>query len=217
MSGVGSPPSPPVPAETKPSRDYHHGDLRAAIMESAVALIAERGIAKLSLRECARRASVSHAAPYRHFTDKDALLWAIAEEGYAELHRVGEESMVGLETPLARLDAYGVAYVRFALRRPVHLRLMFTYQFDPLGRPDIGVNAFDLLRDAAVAVAGPDVDPQLAALAAWTVPHGLSMLVLDQRIPAELTQDEDAIEALARSIYAMWRGPLAGEGRQLRP
>ena len=187
---------------------YHHGDLREALLRAAVDLIADNGLAKLSLRECARRAGVSHAAPYRHFEDKDALLLAIAEEGFGRLHAAGVAAMEGLHDPRERLDAYAVAYVRFALRHPVHLRVMFTAHFDDKGQKDGGGPAFDLLRDTAAAVVGDEVDPRLAAVAAWSLPHGLSMLILDQRMPPEEVDTEEKVEALARQVFALWRGAL---------
>ena len=194
----------------KPKDGYHHGNLRETLIHAAIELIAERGGHGLSLRECARRAGVSHAAPYRHFADKDALLYAIAEEGFAKLYDAGVASMEGLDDPRERLDAYGVAYVRFALENPVHLRVMFTMQYEsPDDAADSGAAAFELLQEAAAAVAGPDVDSYTAAFAAWSLPHGLSMLVLDGRVPDELVEDEDAVECLARTVYAMWRGPLS--------
>ncbi|MBX2812082.1 MAG: TetR/AcrR family transcriptional regulator [Myxococcales bacterium] len=195
---------------SKNARDrYHHGALRTALLSAAVTLIEERGVHRLSLRECARRAGVSHAAPYRHFADKDALLMAIAQQGFDWLHKSGITAMDQLEDPRDRLDAYGVAYVRFAIEHPVHLRVMFTQQFevpDELEYP--GAPAFELLRETAAAVVGPDHDPLIAAAAAWSLPHGLSLLVLDQRLPSEHIMNIDAVETLARQIYAMWRGPL---------
>lgn len=190
---------------------YHHGDLRTAILDAAVELISERGAAKLSLRECARRAGVSHAAPYRHFPSKDHLLLAIAEDGFAKLYAAGRAAMADLTDPRDRLDAYGIAYVRFALEHPVHLRVMFTAELDPtLADSDDPQLAFELIRDTAAAVAGPDVDPDAAALAAWSLSHGLSMLILDGRVPEEHVGTPEAVDQLARSIYALWRGPLGG-------
>ncbi|MCA9708300.1 MAG: TetR/AcrR family transcriptional regulator [Myxococcales bacterium] len=151
---------------TKAGDGYHHGDLRAALLQAAVALIAEHGVTKLSLRECARRAGVSHAAPYRHFPSKDALLVAIAEEGFGWLYQAGRRAMEGLVDPRERLDAYGVAYVRFAIEHPVHLRTMFTVRLDPSLAADVGRDAFDLLQEAAVAVAGPVAAAATAAAAA---------------------------------------------------
>lgn len=196
----------------KPKDGYHHGNLREVLLRAAIELIAERGAHGLSLRECARRAGVSHAAPYRHFADKDALLFAIAQLGFEKLYAAGIAAMEGVDDPLERLDAYGVAYVRFALENPVLLRVMFTLQFevpkDMADAKEIGAPAFDLLQQAAAEVVGPDVDSYTAAFAAWSLPHGLSMLVLDGRVPPELVEDTEAVEKLARSVYAMWRGPL---------
>ncbi len=187
---------------------YHHGDLRATLLVAAVELIAERGAGKLSLRECARRAGVSHAAPYRHFANKDALLQAIAEEGFGWLYAAGVEAMEGIEDARDRLDAYGLAYVRFAIEHPVHVRVMFTLQFDVKGGEDKGAPAFELLEKTAAEAAGEDADPQVAAVAAWALPHGLSMLILDGRIPPEHVGDAEAVEVLAKAVYGMWRGAL---------
>lgn len=196
-------------AKARAESTYHHGDLRSTLLRAAVELIAERGAAGLSLRECARRAGVSHAAPYRHFADKDALLLAIAREGFAWLAEAGVAAMKAVKTPRERLDEYGVAYVRFALEHPVHVRIMFTMQYDQTPEAEgVGRVAFQLLEEAAVAVAGPDVDPREVAVAAWTLPHGLSMLILDKRIPVEFVETTDDAERLARQVYALWRGPL---------
>lgn len=200
----------------KPAKSsrYHHGDLRAAILEAAIEVLAERGFAGLSLRECARRAGVSHAAPYRHFEDKDALLLAIAEEGFDALYAAATEAMEGLDDPRARLDAYGVAYVRHAIEHPEHHRVMFTAE--KKGPEDVksstGQRAFELLVEAASAMAGPDEDPHEAAVAAWSLPHGLSMLILDGRIPAEHVDTVERVESLARTCYRLWRGPLGAGG-----
>ncbi len=192
-------------AETKSDR-YHHGDLRAALLDAAVLVLAEQGVAGLSLRECARRAGVSHAAPYRHFVSKDALLSAIAAEGFAWLHAVGVAAMAPLADPFARLDAYGLAYVRFALAHPHHFRLMFSSECShmvPTAQDQQDDRAYTLLRDSAVAVVAPGVDPDVAAVAYWSRPHGLAMLLLDGRIPPERVAAESDLTQL---ILATVRG-----------
>jgi AcrR family transcriptional regulator len=194
-----------------PRASYHHGDLAAALVKAAVELIEERGLAALSLRECARRAGVSHAAPYRHFEDKNALLLAVALQGSQWLAAAGEAAMAGIADPRKRLDAYGVAYVRFAFEHPVHHRVMFTTELDvPPEQRGEENRAFALLVETAAAVVGPEHDPQQAALAAWSLTHGLSMLILDGRIPAELVRTAEDAENLARSVLVLWRGPLGG-------
>src|SRR3954468_24870935 len=146
---------------------YHHGDLPAALLRAAGRTLEKRGIGALSLRELARRAGVSHNAPYRHFPDRQALLAALAAEGFAVLgdalaHTSGR--------------AMGEAYVRFALEHPQRFRLMFGGHLafsrhgalaEAAGRPHQAlVEAFR----AQPAIA----DPQLAAAAAWSLVHGLA-------------------------------------------
>jgi AcrR family transcriptional regulator len=177
--------------------------LRQTLLAAAVDSIAEGGIAGLSLRECARRAGVSHAAPYRHFASKSELLWAIAAQGFAVLAAAGRRAMEGLTDPDARLDAYGAAYVRFAFEHPVHHRVMFTSDLEPPAdaQPD---DAFALLLEAAAA-STPGARPELAALARWSLPHGLSMLILDGRVPPEVVRTGNEAEQLAREVIAHWR------------
>src|SRR5438045_6558281 len=107
------------------AKAYHHGDLRTALLEAAAELLDEGGPEAVSLRECARRAGVSHAAPYRHFETKDALLFALADEGFGWLAESGAKAMHGIRNARERLDAYGAAYVRFAIENPARFRLMF--------------------------------------------------------------------------------------------
>ncbi len=197
---------------------YHHGDLRDALLAVAAEVVAERGLQGLSIRECARRVGVSHAAPYRHFADKNALVYALAQQGFAWLAAKGRAAMQGIDDPRERLDAYGAAYARFAFEHPVHHRIMFASEIEvPEGAEKSDAGAFDLLVEAAAAVAGPDQDPELAAVAAWALPHGLAMLVLDGRIPAEKAGTGDQVEALARSLFAMWRGPLGEQAGEVSP
>ena len=166
-----------VPRSPGERRPYHHGDLRSALLEAAVEVIEERGLSGLSLRECARRAGVSHAAPYRHFKDKDALILAIAHEGLDRLADAGEAAMVGIEDPRERIDAYGVAYVQFAVEQPVFHRVMFASDLGaaPGDLPEPPDRAFRLLVDTAAAAAGEGADPELAAVAHWSLAHGLSI------------------------------------------
>lgn len=192
------------------SDQYHHGDLRKALLEASVELIAEKGVAGLSLREAARRVGVSHAAPYRHFPDKNSVLVAIALQGYDWLAEAGEEAMAGYTDAQQRLDSYGVAYVLFARRHPVHFRVMFTESMElPEGvLPDNQHRSFGLLVDAASAAVGVGHDPLLTAVSAWSWPHGLAMLILDGRVPSEQVATDEQVEKLAWRVAAQLGGTL---------
>jgi AcrR family transcriptional regulator len=107
-------------------RPYHHGNLRSALLEQAERTVRERGVQELSLRELARDVGVSHGAPRRHFPDRQALLDALAEAGFARLGAELRSAVDGAgEDFEARLRATGTAYVRFATRDPALLELMF--------------------------------------------------------------------------------------------
>lgn len=148
---------------------YHHGDLPTALLRAAGKALEKDGIGGISLREAARRAGVSHNAPYRHFPDREALLAALAAEGFVELG----ERLCG--KPGREL---GSAYVRFALEQPQRFRLMFGGVLPIAKYPELRAAAgaahqalADAFRDLA--------RPELAAAAAWSLLHGLSHLLLD--------------------------------------
>lgn len=163
---------------------YHHGDLRAALLAAARALLDHGGVPAVTLREVARRADVSPAACYRHFADKDALLTALAEQGFGEFAQALQQACEGSPTPFADM---GIAYVRFAVERPGLFRLMFG--------PAVADRSRSAALQAAVAastrlfeqgVAGsPHVsaaDP-VGGLRAWATVHGLATLAIDGMLP----------------------------------
>jgi AcrR family transcriptional regulator len=163
------------------SRDtYHHGDLKATILGEAALLVAERGADGLSLRELARAAGVSHAAPAHHFTDRRGLFTALATEGFRKL----ADALAGARPDF--LDA-ALAYVRFAIDHPGHYAVMFDKSL---------YDASDTELVAAETAAGAELaagvgtlddaraqnDPQAAALAAWSLVHGFSLLLLNNAV-----------------------------------
>jgi len=195
---------------------YHHGDLRQALLEASLALIAEEGFAALSLREVARRAGVTHAAPYRHFVDKEALLGAVAEQGFRAMTVRMKERMARETTPEGRLSACGVAYVLFAMEHPSHFRVMFGPHFT---RPQLDLaaadtNSFVLLLDTITegqkAGAVREGDPQQLALVCWSLVHGLASLLVDRKLEPGGVSTLEQAEALA---VAQTRLLLSGLGR----
>lgn len=175
---------------SKSKAQYHHGDLRHALIEASLALIAEEGFAALTLREVARRAGVTHAAPYRHFADKEALLAAVAEEGFRTMAAQMRERMAREEQPLERLAACGVAYVLFAVAHRSHFRVMFGPHFArPMKHEGLGTeggNAFGLLVQSIIQGQQTGVlregEPLPLALVAWAQVHGLASLLVDGQL-----------------------------------
>jgi AcrR family transcriptional regulator len=144
------------------STAYHHGDLRAALLQEAGKVLEKEGVAGLRLRELARRVGVSHNAPYRHFPDRERVLAALAAEGF---------EMLGGALEKRPRREMGEAYVEFALAHPQRFRLMFGGQFEHGDR-----RAYEGL---VKSFADLGEDAQYAAAAAWGLVHGLSHLLLD--------------------------------------
>ncbi len=185
-------------------RTYHHGALRTALMTAAEALIEERGLDRFSLRETARRAGVSPAAPSHHFDDARGLLTAIAAEGFRMLGDALEAADVG-EGRRSRVISMGGAYVRFALARPARFSLMWRKAIldtDDPALEEAGGRAFDMLdrvvRGDDARRTGPR-DPALApSIACWSIVHGFALLALDGAFGA----DEDAPELAAAQLLS---------------
>jgi AcrR family transcriptional regulator len=170
---------------------YHHGDLRRAVLDAALELIGRDGPGGLSMRDLARRAGVSHAAPAHHFKDKAGLLTAIAVEG----HELLAASLAGPPGDSPDLRELGVRYVRFALAQPAHFEVMF--------RPDLyHRDAPELLaarqRTDGLLQAGMSGlprgsrggDEELARLAVWSLAHGFATLWRGDNV-ARIAGDRD--------------------------
>jgi AcrR family transcriptional regulator len=178
-------------------RPYHHGNLRAALLESAERTLSERGAGELSLRELARQVGVSHAAPRRHFPDKQALLDALAEDGFERLgHDLrGAMTAAGHEFD-ARLLAFARAYVHFATRHAALLELMFAVKHRP-GAADSLRQAADRAFEAPLTLisagqaAGAVVpgDPERVAIVAWAALQGLAAMVNSQMLDRAALDD----------------------------
>ena len=184
------------------ARPYHHGDLPRALLEAAVEAIEEVGPAALSLRDLARRAGVSHAAPAHHFGDKAGLLTAVAADGFRRLAATLGEAYRATGSFLE----VGVAYVRFAVTHRAHFEVMFRPELYRTEDPEL-VQAQDAARamlypPAAEVTDSPDGDDVRAGVAAWSLVHGLATLWLNQNLPPQLGDDPEQIaREVARYLF----------------
>ncbi len=229
--------SPAVSSRNPKPENYHHGNLRRALIEAAQALAVEVGVDAFTLREVARRAGVSHAAPYHHFSDKSALVRALAIEAFqaltAELFQASQSST----DPLESFQAVGVAYVRFAFSHASEFKFMFRKDLclpddtQPDDLEVVSLKSYQVLVDGIEACqrAGqiPPEDTQLLALTAWSTVHGLVSLLLDApvNVADTLDQAEHVAKAVTRILShgLMTRTPepvmleAAPKGRSSRP
>jgi AcrR family transcriptional regulator len=196
----------------KPADAYQHGNLRAALIQAGLRLLSEGGVGNLSLRGAAQLAGVSHAAPYRHFADKDELVAAIAEEGFHALTASLRQALAASSARKAsdRLAALATGYVGFAVQHPSYLRVIFGGVVDKDAAPPslkaAADEAFEVLRGEVVAglargeLRGGDADE--LALACWSMVHGFGMLLVDRALPPGLCE-RVAAEATTRAMVGM--------------
>ncbi|MFN8446420.1 MAG: TetR/AcrR family transcriptional regulator [Caldilineaceae bacterium] len=198
-------------------KHYHHGDLRNALVQAGLTVLAEEGVERLNLREVARRVGVSHAAPYRHFADKEALLAAIAEDGF---RRMGEQlvaTLAGIDGNWAeKLQGIGRTYLGFAQENRDAYRLMFSHMIAHRDRHEALHTAakasFDLLANTIHAgqragefVAG---DTASFTISVWSMMHGLASLLIEEQLEGvadRLQSDnwqEEVLESHVRRVTA---------------
>ena len=191
---------------SRAERAYHHGDLRNGLLEAARAILEEHSLSALTLRAVARKAGVSHAAPYRHFPNHEALLVELGVEGFQELRQYIVEAgkIAGPESD--RIANIGAAYMRFVAKRPAVARLMFGSQLPNRDKfPALG-HAADAIGDEI----GAALHDSGLGLAVWSAVHGLAMLVLENVV--DLGQRRSGLhvlpsraEILLRSLFSTRR------------
>ena len=186
----------------KPRGRYHHGDLRQALVSTALRVIAQDGVEALGLRDLARRLGVSHAAPAHHFPDRPALLVALAGEGFVRLGAaLGAVQALGARE---RLAAAGRAFLGFALDQPGYFRAMFGPHIARLPRaPEKVARAaeagYGVIVGAVEGLVGAG-DARVAHLsfAAWSFLHGAASLFLDGLVPLQIP------ELSSRATLELW-------------
>ena len=206
---------------SKPRRPYHHGNLRRALLDEALATIRADGVDALTLREIGARLGVSRTALYRHFADKRALLTAVATEGFRTLRQHLVTAWAGGGRGPAAFHSMGVAYVGFAVANPSHYRVMFGGFVDPeVCEPELAAEAagaFQALVDAIAAlqrdrVVRGDDDTALMAKFVWAVVHGVAMLGIDRQL-----HEPAGVEELMRYALERLRTGITVEGDREPP
>jgi AcrR family transcriptional regulator len=203
------------------SHAYHHGNLRAALLETTRAILAEGGVEGLSLREVSRRTGVSHAAAYNHFRDKASLVRAVVDGAFQRLAADMRGARSGTSDRFEALRRIGVAYVRFAYQNRTDFKIMFRPELCAMRESQQTRDEDDGYRllveaiaecQAAGAIAPGPAEPLV--LAAWSMVHGLSSLIVDGPDPS-LAPNLIAAETLARTcIDALIHGLSAPDSDQ---
>lgn len=188
-----------------PEHNYHHGDLKNALIQAGVDILAREGTGGLSLRKVARLAGVSHSAPYAHFRDKQALIAAISSEGFRRLYKELESASQSVhDDPKLLLIESGRAYIRFAMREPDIFKIMFSGIIEKEKEyPDfvgISQSTFTLLvgivnicQQGNILRPGPT---ELLAVALWGQLHGIVSLTLEKQISHTLLEHYEMDEIL---------------------
>jgi AcrR family transcriptional regulator len=201
-------------------------DLRAVLLRCVGELVRKRGVGFVSLREVARRARVSHGAPAKHFRNKAGMLTAFATQGYALLAATVASEMAGAAArdPREQLAAVGRGYVRFAVQRRAHFEIMF--RLDWLDRDDeafvaAGEAAYGLLSATVAACEEAGLlagrSPEIVAVAAWSIVHGLAALWIGGRLQGRLSLDDPnaaAAEVSRLFVESVVRAKAGGRRRR---
>jgi AcrR family transcriptional regulator len=189
----------------KPRNARYPGDLRRALIDAALAIVAEnRGSGVLTLRGAARRVGVSHAAPAKHFADKKALLAAVGAEGMEQLHRaIAKARKQARDSSRDRLIASGLAWIRFALENPSHYRVMYGPDVAKADSPEFqraAIEGFNLAKEIIVDCVGPELDVEEVrrlVIVVLSNLHGLAELYLNRQVPPSVKGDPESLARLA--------------------
>ena len=174
-----------------PSKKYHHGDLKNALIKAGVEILAKEGVGGLSLRKVAQRAGVSHSAPYAHFPDKQSLIAAISTEGFNQLYAELEAAISPQsKSPKKQLLEGSQAYVRFAEKNMDTFKIMFSgvlekekdYPAFVMISHQTFVLVVEVIKNCQKAGILPDIQPDLMAVSVWGQVHGIVSLALEGQI-----------------------------------
>ena len=188
---------------------YHHGDLKNALIRAGVEILAEEGLRSLSLRKVAKQAGVSHAAPYAHFKDKQALIAAISTEGFKQLYsQIESVKEKYIDQPETLLIETAWAYFQFAFNEPDRFKLMFSSALEKeADYPDFveisHENFAQLVEIVEICQKGGVLKqgiPNMIAVGIWSTVHGYTSLILESQIPRSAIGEHDLKELLIQTI-----------------
>ena len=189
-----------------PIKKYHHGDLKNAIIQAGVKILSKEGVVGLSLRKVAKKAGVSHSAPYAHFTDKQALIAAISTEGFKQLYsEIDLAVSPHTSDPKRQLMEGAWAYVQFAINNPDTFHIMFSSvlekekdypAFVEISRKNYE-RVVDIVRACQAAGTLRAAPPEVMALSVWGQLHGISSLILEGQVPHVVLDQYSAREIVA--------------------
>jgi AcrR family transcriptional regulator len=200
-----------------PRKNYHHGDLKNALIKAGIEILSKEGVNGLSLRKTARKAGVSHTAPYAHFTDKQALIAAIALDGHRKIYMRIEEVVTQYPNdPLEQLVQLAWAYMQFGLESPAHYKITFSGLIEnEKNYPELvevtrqSLTAFQKIIvdcQAAGVLNASEYAAEIDAVSLWGLIHGLVSLVIEGQISSSLmkrTPPKDMIIAALQQVVCV--------------
>ena len=202
-----------------PRKNYHHGDLKNALIQAGIEILANEGAGGLSLRKVARQAGVSHSAPYAHFTDKQNLIAAIASDGHKQIHERFEAIQARhVDDPLRQFTAGAWAYVEFGLQSPDHYKITFSgaiqdehshSEFMEYSQRNMQIlrNIVEQCRSAGM-LDDDGINPELQAMSIWGLLHGLALLMIQGQLPGSLLKTVQAKDIVLAALQQVVRVPI---------
>lgn len=191
---------------------YHHGNLRDALMAAAMEILAMDGLSGLSLRALAKFTGVTQAAPYSHFRDKEDLLAAIAEKGFQQLALKMAEDATGAQSVQERIEKLIASYIHFALQNKALFSVMFGRELaDMKKHPTLAMTAgksYSLFSAALSKLQNSSEDTRFTTVAIWSLCHGLTTLIIDEKIKAEQFGAE-SIDDFVKKNVALFSNKLS--------
>lgn len=201
--------------KSKKNTNYHHGDLKTALISAALKVIKEEGYRSLSLRRVASEAGVSPAAPYRHYPDSETLISEIAREGFRLLAvKLKESTSKKPDDPLWQFRESGIAYVEFALDNKELFRIMYGHFIENHSDHEAlrkeGESAFKILEKILIHCQEQNLivksDPEEIALAAWSMVHGIATLIVEKQMSFESYERKNTRKTIAKLMRYIYTG-----------